>query len=156
MKFTIIIVIFFLSFSFNVDAQIKVGDSIPSIKLKSSLNNDINLNQFKDKYLLIDFWTSWCGPCRLGNKKLVNLHSILNSDKIAIVGVSLDKVQEKWLKAIKKDKIKFTQLIDPNGFDARTALLFGVEELPSKYLFNDKGILIKKNPTEEEIINLIK
>ena len=62
----------------------------------------------------------------------------------------------KWLKAIEKDKIKFTQLIDPEGFDANTTIQFGVDELPSKYLFNPEGILIAKNPSEEEIIKLIK
>ena len=137
-------------------AQIKVGDTIPSIELKNSSNEQINLTSFKEKYVLIDFWASWCAPCRLGNKKLVKLHAELNPNKIEIIGISIDTDQSKWLKAIEKDKIKFTQLIDPKGFDAKTALLFGVDELPSKYLFDDKGVLIMKNPSNEEIIKLIK
>ena len=136
-------------------AQIDVGDTIPSIALKSTSNTVVNITSFKGKYVLIDFWASWCGPCRLGNKKLVKLHNEVSSDKIEIIGISIDTDTNKWLKAVEKDKIKFTQLIDSKGFDAETAIQFGVEELPSKYLFNQEGILIAKNPTEEEIIKLI-
>ena len=136
-------------------AQINVGDSIPSITLKSSSNKDINITSFKGKHILIDFWASWCAPCRLGNKKLVKLYNEVSSDKIEIIGISIDTDVNKWLKAIEKDKIKYTQLIDSKGFDAETAVQFGVDELPSKYLFNQEGILIAKNPSEEEIIKLI-
>ena len=140
----------------NSKAQIKIGDAIPSITLKSNTNNVIDITSFKGKYVLVDFWASWCAPCRLGNKKLVQLHNEVSSSKLEIIGISIDTDQNKWLKAIEKDKIKFTQLIDPKGFDANAALQFGVEELPSKYLFNPEGILIAKNPSEEEIMKLIK
>jgi peroxiredoxin len=136
-------------------AQINVGDTIPSVTLKSSNNKDVNITSFKGKYVLVDFWASWCAPCRLGNKKLVKLHNEVTSDKIEIIGISIDTDTNKWLKAIEKDKIKFMQLTDSKGFDAETAVQFGVDELPSKYLFNQEGILIAKNPTEEEIIKLI-
>ena len=149
-------IIFAFFFFFNIaTAQIDVGDTIPSIALKSTSNTEVNITSFKGKYVLIDFWASWCGPCRLGNKKLVKLHNEVSSDKIEIIGISIDTDTNKWLKAVEKDKIKFTQLIDSKGFDAETAIQFGVEELPSKYLFNQEGILIAKNPTEEEIIKLI-
>ena len=138
-----------------VSAQLKIGDPIPNITLKNQNNAAKSINQFKEKFVLIDFWASWCAPCRLGNKKLVKLYSSANSSKIEIIGISLDTDKTKWVKAIEKDKIEFTQLIDPKGFDANTAVLFGVEELPSKFLFNEKGILIAINPTEEEIIKYL-
>ena len=141
--------------TFILNAQIKVGDKLPAITLKSNSNSDVNLTSFQGKYILIDFWASWCAPCRLGNKKLVKLHNEVSSDKIEIIGISIDTDTNKWLKAVEKDKIKFTQLIDSKGFDAETAIQFGVEELPSKFLFNEEGVLIAKNPTEEEIIKLI-
>lgn len=138
-----------------VNAQLKLGDNVPKITLKNKNNVAISINHFKEKFVLIDFWASWCAPCRLGNKKLVKLDSSTNSNKIAIIGISLDTDKTKWVKAIEKDKIEFTQLIDPKGFDANTAIQFGVEELPSKFLFNEKGILIAINPTEEEIIKYL-
>ena len=149
------ITFFIIVNTFILNAQIKVGDKLPAITLKSISNSDVNLTSFQGKYILIDFWASWCGPCRLGNKKLVKLHNEVSSDKMEIIGISIDTDTNKWLKAVEKDKIKFTQLIDSKGFDAETAIQFGVEELPSKYLFNQEGILIAKNPTEEEIIKLI-
>lgn len=151
----VIFMILMVANIFLVNAQIEVGDKIPSVTLKSSDNSDVNTSSFNGKYILVDFWASWCGPCRLGNKKLVKLHNEVSTDKIEIIGISIDTDANKWLKAIEKDKIKFTQLIDPKGFDANAAIRFGVEELPSKFLFNSEGILIAKNPTVEEIIKLI-
>jgi peroxiredoxin len=134
-----------------VNAQLKIGDSIPKITLENQNNVTVSINQFKDKIILIDFWASWCAPCRLGNKKLVKLYSNTDSNKIEIIGISIDTDKSRWVKAIEKDNIEFTQLIDSRGFDAQTAIQFGVEELPSKFLFNNKGILIAINPKEEEI-----
>lgn len=153
---TIVFIILLIVNTSTVNAQLKLGDNIPIIALKNQNNVAVPINQFKEKFVLIDFWASWCAPCRLGNKQLVKLYSSTNSSKIEIIGISLDTDKTKWVKAIEKDKLEFTQLIDPQGFDANTAILFGVEELPSKFLFNDKGILIAINPTAEEIIKYLK
>lgn len=149
------VVILFLALSLSTKAQINIGDTLPTVTLKNNSNIDVNVSSFKGKYILIDFWASWCLPCRLGNKKLVKFYQQVSSTKIQIVGISVDADKNKWLKAIAKDKIKFTQLLDPNGFDASTAIRFGVEELPSKFLFNPNGVLIAKNPTEKEILKFI-
>lgn len=149
-----IIVLFF--FSLILSAQVKVGDNMPAFTLLNASNQKISGVNFNNKFILIDFWASWCAPCRLGNRKLVKLYNSINKDKMEIIGISIDNDKSKWLKAIEKDQIKYTQLIDPKGFDAKTAVLFGVEELPSKFLFNDKGILIAINPTEEQTINYLK
>lgn len=153
---TIVFIILLIVNTSTLSAQLKIGDKMPNIVLRNQNNEEVVSNQFKGKFILIDFWASWCAPCRLGNKKLVKLHNDLNVEKIEIIGISVDTDKSKWIKAIEKDKIEFTQLIDPNGFDANTAIQFGVDELPSKYLFNREGNLIAKNPSEEEIMKLIK
>ena len=148
--------IFVMMITISATAQLKVGDTLPSITLESSTNSKISLSNFNGRLLLIDFWASWCGPCRLANKKLVKLHAALDNNLIKIIGISVDTDHTKWLKAIEKDKIQFTQLIDPEGFNANSAVVFGVDELPSKFLFNEKGVLIAINPSEEEIIKYLK
>ncbi|MCF6132764.1 TlpA family protein disulfide reductase [Flavobacterium wongokense] len=152
---TILFIILLLANTSIVTAQLKIGDALPEVALKNQNNEVVGISQPQGKLLLIDFWASWCAPCRLANKKLVKFHNSLSADKIQIFGISIDTDKSKWIKAIEKDNLKFTQLIDPSGFDAGTAIRFGVEALPAKFLFTEKGILIAINPTEEEIIKYL-
>jgi peroxiredoxin len=144
-----------LSFS-TATAQIKLGDTFPDIQLQNDKNAAVKLNSFKGKTVLVDFWASWCAPCRLANKKLVKLYDKYKNQNFEIVGISIDTDKTKWLKAIEKDKLKHQQLIDPKGFDAKTAISFGVDALPAAYLFDASGKLIAINPTEAQIIAQIK
>ena len=137
-------------------AQIKTGDHFPDVQLQNNKNATVKLNSFKGKTVLVDFWASWCAPCRMANKNLVKLYEQYKVQNFEIVGISIDNDKTKWLKAIEKDKLKHPQLIDPKGFDAKTAITFGVDALPSTYLFDASGKLIAINPTEAQIIAQIK
>lgn len=137
-------------------AQMKIGDSLPDFELKNNNETTINLASLKGKTVLIDFWASWCAPCRLANKKLAPLYNQYKNDNFEIVAISLDTDKTKWMNAFQKDKLAYEQLIDYKGFDAKSALLFGVEELPNSYLFDVSGKLVAINPTEKQIIMQIK
>lgn len=152
-----IILVFSLILSFSAaHSQMKVGANLPDFQLKSNEETTVNLASLKGKTVLIDFWASWCAPCRLANRKLAPLYNQYKEENFEIVGIALDTDQTKWRNAIKKDKLAYQQLIDPKGFDAKSAVLFGVEELPNSYLFDTSGILVAINPTVEEIIMQIK
>ena len=144
-----------LSVSF-ANAQLKINDTFPNVQLLNNQNNPTQLHSFKGKIVLVDFWASWCAPCRIANKKLVVMYNKYKSKNFEIVGISIDTDTAKWLKAIEKDKLKHIQLIDPKGFDAKSAVLFGVETLPASYLFDVSGKLVAINPTEAQIIAQLK
>ncbi len=146
---------FVVLFVNTTNAQLAIGDQLPNVTLKARHQKDISLTAFKGKVLLVDFWASWCAPCRIANKKLTKLYHHADKSKFEIVGISVDNDTTKYLKAIDKDNLPYPQFIDPNGFDAKTAVLFGVEQLPASFLFDKTGRLVAINPTEEQINSAI-
>ena len=100
---------------------------------------------------MIDFWASWCKPCRDANPNLVRLYDQYKSQGFEIIGVSLDDTTKstnekaKWLNAIKDDNIRWTQLSDLIGADSETAKTYGVKSIPSTFLIDENGYIIAKD-----------
>lgn len=137
-------------------AQLKIGDQALPISLPSNEGEMISLDHFSGKWVLVDFWASWCGPCRKSNRAIKPVYEKYKSKGFEILGVSVDDVKNDWLNAIKKDAIIWKQVIDPGGWESPIAIRWGVEQLPTSYLLDEKGKVIAVDPTVEQIEKLLK
>jgi thiol-disulfide isomerase/thioredoxin len=125
--------------------DIKIGMSAPNFIQKDTSNNFISLNKFrKNKYILIDFWASWCGPCRKESPNLKELYKQFNPKGFDIISVSLDSDKEKWMHAIQADSLNWTHVSDLNYWKNNAALLYKVNAVPTKILIDKNGVIIGK------------
>ena len=124
--------------------RVSISQPAPEFTMADPRGNKISLNDFKGKYVLIDFWASWCAPCRVVNPDLVKLYDKFNQKGFEILGVSVDKDKEKWLKAIEQDGLLWTNVSEANGWNEITNL-YGVKAVPQNFLLDPQGIIIDKN-----------
>ncbi len=122
----------------------------------SPKGDSMKLSSLKGKVLLLDFWASWCVPCRFSNKQLVKLYSKYRQSGFEILGVSLDEDKADWKKAIAKDKITWLQAIDDRGWDALSAIKWQVDAIPASFLINQEGNVVAINPEKKDLEKKIK
>ena len=151
--FTSLIGIFFFSIA---GAQPRQGQIATEIALPSASGDTLRLSSLKGKVVLLDFWASWCGPCRVANKGLTKLYQKFKAKGFEIYSVSIDDEKEKWLKAIKKDKMSWLQVIDPGGWETPTAAKWGINALPKSFLIDKEGRLIAMDLEGENLEKVLK
>ncbi|HMU47807.1 MAG TPA: TlpA disulfide reductase family protein [Chitinophagaceae bacterium] len=137
----------------EIAAKTGIGKMALDFTQNDTLDVPVSLSSFRGKYVLIDFWASWCGPCRAENPNVVKTFDKYKDRNFHIIGVSLDRPgqKEKWLKAIHDDHLAWTQVSDLKFWDNEVAKQYGIRAIPQNLLLNPEGVIIAKNLKGEEL-----
>ncbi len=135
----------------QASSEMSTGTQAPEIRLQTPDGEMVSLSSFKGKYVLIDFWASWCGPCRQENPNVVRAYNSFKDKNFTVLGVSLDENKDKWLQAIKKDNLTWTHISDLKGWQSVAARDYAVNAIPANFLVDPNGMIIASNLRGEDL-----
>lgn len=149
---------FYLTFTFLFNPAVQKGQKAPDFTGKTPKGKEISLSDFKGDVILLDFWASWCRPCRIKNPEIVEIYNkykkakFKNGAKFQIISVSLDQDADKWAQAIKKDGLKWkTHVSDLKGWRSAISSLYDVSAIPNIFLIDQTGTIVA---TREDLSGL--
>ena len=124
---------------------VSIGQFAPDFQLPDQTGKEFKLSDFNGKYILLDFWASWCAPCRDENPNIVKQYEKFKSKNFMVLGVSLDDDRAAWLKAIKDDQLNWPHLSELKRWDGKVTLQYKVEGIPASFILDPEGKIIAKN-----------
>ena len=137
---------------------VKIGEKVPAFSGPNSKGILLDLNKIKGKVTIIDFWASWCKPCRIENPNLVNLYDKYHDNGLEIISISLDSETQRlaWIKAIKKDQLNWFNISNLKSWNDPIAQLYGVNSIPATFIIDQDGVLIDKQLRGRQLDERIK
>ncbi|GAB1473513.1 hypothetical protein MASR2M69_09540 [Bacteroidota bacterium] len=142
--------------------SVSVGKTFKDFTLKDMNGNEVKMSRCLSdkKYILLDFWASWCGPCRAENPNVLKAYNKFHDKGFDVVAVSLDDSKEQWINAIKKDNMPWIHLSDLKGWKSEVAGIYGVTAIPASFLLDSNGVIVATNlrgeKLEEKLSELLK
>jgi peroxiredoxin len=133
-----------------------IGHFAPEFTQADTSGKNVRLSEFRGKYVLLDFWASWCGPCREENPAVVSAFQKYKDSNFTVVSISLDEKKDRWLKAISKDQLTWTHLSDLKGWKNEVAVTYGISSIPRNYLLDPSGRIIAWNLRGYELIKKLR